>query len=397
MKDRRLLSLCVAVVAPLVAAGCEATKSSNPTSPSVAGPIAGVNITPPKPLEPVPAASIRFPDQPVTLLFENASTNGQRPITYAIEIATEAGFANTVLSREGIEPGANGRTSFRLPDALAADRTYHWRVQARDGANSSAYSDAAAFSVVQVGELQAPVPLSPIGGVTAGSTSPELIVANAARSGPIGAVTYTFEVSTNETFSAIVASGTASEQAAQTRFQVPVALNPDVRYYWRARASDSTTTGAWCAGQSFRTPVKSTPVPPTPGPRGPVGAQRTIDISEAASIVRTIYTELNYNIGSSSSREERNVYFERAVAALHYGHSWFNPKGPDPNWCIKNGGAGRPQSDDVIVRCDSRDAWDLVGGIGGDNYHWGIDYIGRLPGDQVVYAPSASALDGLPR
>jgi len=393
MKDRRFLSQCVAVVALVMAAGCEATKSANPTSPSVAGPIAGVTITTPIPLEPR-SASVRFPDQPVSLLFENASTNGQRPITYTIDIATDAGFATTVFSRHGIEPGANGRTSFKLPDALAADRTYHWRVQARDGANSSAYSDAAAFSVVQVGQLGPPVPISPVGGVTVGSTSPELIVANATRSGPIAAVTYTFEISTNETFSAIVLSGTAPEMASQTRFQVPGTLNPDVRYYWRARASDPSTTGEWCAGQSFRTPTKTSP---PPGPAPAPSAQRTISIDEAASIIRTIYSELRYNIGSSSTREERNIYLERAVAALHYGHSRFNPKGRDSNWCIKNGGAGRPQSDDVIVRCDSRDAWDLVASIGADSYGWHIDYLGRLSAEQVVFAPSVSALNGLPR
>ena len=41
------LALCVAV------GGCEANKSRNPLSPTVAGPIAGVTITAPKPLEPV--------------------------------------------------------------------------------------------------------------------------------------------------------------------------------------------------------------------------------------------------------------------------------------------------------------------------------------------------------
>ena len=45
---RNLLRLCIGVLvlAPLVA--CESTKSANPLSPTVAGPIPGVNITPPK-------------------------------------------------------------------------------------------------------------------------------------------------------------------------------------------------------------------------------------------------------------------------------------------------------------------------------------------------------------
>ncbi len=63
-----------------------------------------------------------------------------------------------------------------------------------------------------------------------------------------------------------------------------------------------------------------------------------------------------------------------------------------PGWCIKDGGSGRPQSDDVIVRCNSRDAWDLIGGAGANGYSFHVDYIGRLPGDQNVYAPPRSAL-----
>ena len=45
----------VGMLAPLamIAAGCVTTeKSENPLSPTVAGPIAGVNITQPSPIEP---------------------------------------------------------------------------------------------------------------------------------------------------------------------------------------------------------------------------------------------------------------------------------------------------------------------------------------------------------
>ena len=41
-----------ALVAILCLGACEAAKSANPTAPSVAGPIPGVSITAPKPLEP---------------------------------------------------------------------------------------------------------------------------------------------------------------------------------------------------------------------------------------------------------------------------------------------------------------------------------------------------------
>ena len=48
-----------------VLAGCQQTKSANPLSPAIAGPIAGVTITPPRMLEPTNGRSILDTEQPV--------------------------------------------------------------------------------------------------------------------------------------------------------------------------------------------------------------------------------------------------------------------------------------------------------------------------------------------
>ena len=137
----RKLSVLLMVSSVLVAvAGCEPTKSSNPLSPTVAGPIPGVNITPPMPLEPR-AVKVPVDRQPVTLVVENAASNGQRPLSYVFEVATDAGFANIVWSRTGVTPG-EGRTTMRLPDPLATGRSYYWRARAEDGANTGPYSAA---------------------------------------------------------------------------------------------------------------------------------------------------------------------------------------------------------------------------------------------------------------
>ena len=168
----------------------------------------------------------------------------------------------------------------------------------------------------------------------------------------------------------------------------------DTEYTWRVRARLDTAFGPWSAPSTFISPVQGTVSVGSTG--GPVGPPRTIGVGEALSIIRAIYGAGGYSI-SGGSRGQRNVYLETAVAALHYGHGKWNPQGPDNKWCIKNGGAGRPQSDDVIVRCDSRDAWDLVGGLGAPGARWHTDYIGRLPGNQSVYPPRAEALNWLPR
>ena len=268
MLKTRLALLLIPAVA-LAAAGCEATKSANPTSPSVAGAIAGVNISPPAPVSPTPGTTIPAKDQPVTLTVQNATTNGQRPITYRFEVAADADFTNKVATREGIEPGSEGKTSYRLPDALAADRTYYWRAKALDGANESSYSQAVAFAVVTLAELSPPTPISPVSGLTTSSRSPEFKTRNAARSGPVGAVNYTFEIAEDQAFSAMVAIVTMPEQNTETRFTIAQQLKASTRHYWRVRAYDSNTASAWSLTQSFVTPAAVVTPPPTTPPSTP--------------------------------------------------------------------------------------------------------------------------------
>ena len=89
---------------------CSASKSDNPLSPSVAGPIPGVQISAPKMLEPQSGSKIAIDKQPVTMLIENAGSTGPRPLTYTFEIATDTGFSNKVFTRDGIAQGDGGRS-----------------------------------------------------------------------------------------------------------------------------------------------------------------------------------------------------------------------------------------------------------------------------------------------
>ena len=72
--SQRMAALCTTL--SVVLAGCEAQKSETPLSPSVAGPIAGVNISPPKLIEPVQGFKIKESAQPIKLIIENAASNG---------------------------------------------------------------------------------------------------------------------------------------------------------------------------------------------------------------------------------------------------------------------------------------------------------------------------------
>src|SRR5215471_15871748 len=185
---RRVVSALGVCTAVLALAACEGSKSSNPLSSSVAGPLPGVQISAPKILEPYVGAKITVEDQPVALLIENASSNGPRPLSYTFEVATDVNFTNKVFSRDAVAPGDGGRTSMRLPDPLATGRSYFWRARAEDGANTGPFSTAANFNVFTPIIIQEPVPVQPSQNSTVASLRPDFIVNNAPHSGPVGAL-----------------------------------------------------------------------------------------------------------------------------------------------------------------------------------------------------------------
>jgi len=265
---RRVVSALGVCTAVLALAACEGSKSSNPLSSSVAGPLPGVQISAPKILEPYVGAKITVEDQPVALLIENASSNGPRPLSYTFEVATDVNFTNKVFSRDAVAPGDGGRTSMRLPDPLATGRSYFWRARAEDGANTGPFSTAANFNVFTPIIIQEPVPVQPSQNSTVASLRPDFIVNNAPHSGPVGALTYTLEVADTYAFTNRVAVVSTGEQPNQTRFALTEDLKYNSVYYWRVRVNDPTTAGPWSTVYAFATgtaPVIPDPIPPSPG------------------------------------------------------------------------------------------------------------------------------------
>ena len=156
-------------------AACEAQKSENPLSPTVAGPIAGVEITAPRQLQPAQGTKLKESQQPLTLVVENSSTNGVRPIAYSFEVATDTAFETKMYARSGVTPGGDGRTTVTV-DRLESGRSYYWRVRAEDGANSSPYSTTN-FEILPKPHLD---PANYIGNVTFGMTCLPYVSMNSA-------------------------------------------------------------------------------------------------------------------------------------------------------------------------------------------------------------------------
>jgi hypothetical protein len=279
---RRVTSACVVPVI-LALAGC-VTKSADPLSPTVAGPIPGVNITPPTIVTPTTGTKIAVDQQPLVLTVVNAASSGVRPLTYVFEIAADVSFANKVFSRDGIQPGGTGQTSVQLPQALPTGRTYFWHARAEDGANTGPFSPTAAFDVFTPIIIGAPVPIAPVNNVIVDSAHPRFTFGDAPHSGPVGPLAYTIEVADSGSFGNKLAVWTVAEQSGQTFLDSPQDLPPVKQFFWHVRANDPTTAGPWSSAQAFQTPAPPAP-PPLPPPDVPGGPTPGDALNLAAAAV----------------------------------------------------------------------------------------------------------------
>jgi hypothetical protein len=243
----------IAVPASLLAfAACGAEKSSNPLSPSIAGPIAGVEITTPVQLEPPAGTRFRESQQPIRLTVSNAISSGVRPLYYMFEVATDSTFQTKMYARSQVPPGEGGRTGVQI-DRLELGRTYYWRARAEDGANSSAFVTSQ-FELLPRAQLGPPPLLSPINNERTATRRPVLIVGSSERNAAVGPVRYEIQVAADEPFSQLIAADILDETPGGTGFGLAADLAGDRQYFWRARATDGEATSSWSPTQGFRTP-----------------------------------------------------------------------------------------------------------------------------------------------
>jgi hypothetical protein len=268
----------------VVLTACQTSKSSNPLSPSVAGPIPGIEISAPKMLDPTSGTKISVEKQPVTLLIENSGSNGPRPLSYSFDIATDTGFANLVFSQANVAQGDGGRTSVKMTDLLATGRTYYWRARAQDGANTGPYATPMSFSIFTPIVIEVPGLTAPAANATVLNVRPSFTIADAPRSGPVGAINYLIEVADSDSFANKVATWSVAETPSQTVTVSPVDLSYGKVYYWHARAYDPATLGPWSFTQAFQMLAVPAPVF-TPGPSAPSSGPAPNDAINLATVI----------------------------------------------------------------------------------------------------------------
>jgi hypothetical protein len=252
-------------------AACSTNSMPNPAQPSGTGTTAGAgaatssgqsaSIAAPRPLTPTNNAQVKYFDQPVTLVIQNAVVTRSVPASYTFEVATDSGFTNKVQTKDGVSEGGGGQTSVRL-DSLLESRDYYWHARATAGGTTGVFGAVWKFNIGPAVTLNPPAPLGPLTGAQTG-VRPTFTIVNSSRTGPVGAVTYRFEVADNITFTPIFVAGTVAEGPNQTSFTPSTDLTTNKSYYWRATAIDQSHAIATqpSAAQSFTAASVATGTP----------------------------------------------------------------------------------------------------------------------------------------
>ena len=163
----------------------------------------------PRPVSPAAGASIRNVDQPVTLVVANAVLTQSATATYTFEVSTDSGFSSKAYSKTGVAAGSSGQTSLTI-DKIGAGTSYFWHARAEGGGTTGPFSAARAFTIGPAIVIDSATLVSPISSAGTGAR-PTFTVTNATRSGPIGALTYKFEIATNSAFSPVLITATVNE------------------------------------------------------------------------------------------------------------------------------------------------------------------------------------------
>ncbi len=158
---------------------------------------------------------------------------------YGLEVATDAGFTNIILTQTGIAD-----TLFAVVTPLSNSMTYYWHVNATNGGGTSVYSAAWSFTTL-LPPPPVPVLSSPTDLATNVALLPILTWSAAA-----GADSYTLQVATDAAFTALVINQAG---IAVTSYTVTTALTYNTIYYWHVNASNAGGTSAFSGTFSYTT------------------------------------------------------------------------------------------------------------------------------------------------
>ena len=205
-----------------------------PSAPALYGPVGGSDVASFTP----------------SLAVSNASDPNGDAISYHFELYADSGMTLPVGS--GTVAETAGVTNWTVAAPLVENRVYYWRARAHDGKLYGPWTAAASFRVNTLQDPpSAPVVSSPSDGTAVSLLTPTLTVGNATDPDS-GNLTYNFEVALDQEFGNTVASVRGiAEGVGSTSWMVPVSLQENAWYYWRAQADDWLVEGEWSVPARF--------------------------------------------------------------------------------------------------------------------------------------------------
>lgn len=328
------------------------------------------------------------------------------PLTYEFTVYSDSGLTNVVWNQANISEGTS-YTSVVIGTELSEDTQYWWRARANDGVQNGNWSATRSFYVsTENNPPSSPTLNSPADGSYVASIEPSLYINNP-NDPDHDNLTYTFEVSTLQDFSSIVASTSKTGYccSGSTNWSVSPSIEYSRWHWWRARASDSEYTSDNMTPATFIT--KGFPMPEEP-PHGylPTISEDTTRgdrvyytfpaTSGGVTVVYQVYNILSGNeelyrieingtdIGNQGVSSEnawsstRSVFFDDALVNNSsenvvlfknlnnspgtYTNEWgvrkvaINIPAPDPLWTV-------PYNTTIDVK------WDAVLGVAGYNVY----------------------------
>lgn len=202
-----------------------------------------------------------------TLVVTNSSTPDRNRLFYGFALYEEHDLATPIAEVNGLAPGSNGETAWKVPVVLEESTGYLWQVTVTSENGESADSEWG-FFLVSTGNLAPSEPKihDPENGAVIEELSPEggltLTVINGEDPEHMP-LSYYFELDVAETFDTDrkQASG-AVEEADEVTPWLAQNLQDDQRYYWRVRAFDGELYSDWVRGEFSISIAKEPPATP---------------------------------------------------------------------------------------------------------------------------------------
>jgi transposase-like protein len=218
------------------------------------------------------APSVNYPEddgevvsvEPV-LSINNANDSDGDTLVYDFEIYDDSDLGNRVASVSGVEEGLN-TTAWQVDTILEDNSFYYWRARASDGILDGAWMSTAKFFVnSQNDPPSVPTVSGPPDGSEVAGAQPILEITNA-HDLDLDPLTYEFEVYTDQEMTLLEASETSIPQGSSgaTSWQVPLPLQDNTSYWWRAQARDDEgLEGGWTdSSMFFVNTANDAPLPP---------------------------------------------------------------------------------------------------------------------------------------